>query len=142
MILLIRDPFDTLLAEFNRRKSQNHTGLAPLQEFQTKNWQHYVEKTSNEWKDFYKFFAENYKAEQLHVIKYEDLKSDLIKTLKNVVSFLGLPSLTNKNCVFTKRQGTNHRPKSKIDLKQFYSPVQTNLVSIIRNSTYDKLGVR
>ena len=66
----------------------------------------------------------------------------MIKTLKNVVSFLGLPSLLNENCVFTKRQGTNHRPKSKIDLKQFYSPVQTNLVSIIRNSTYDKLGVR
>ena len=27
VILLIRDPFDSLLAEFNRRKSESHTGL-------------------------------------------------------------------------------------------------------------------
>ena len=46
VILLIRDPFDTLLAEYNRRKSgDDHTGIAPIKEFSNSNWERYVKGT-------------------------------------------------------------------------------------------------
>ena len=46
VILLIRDPFDTLLAEYNRRKSGgDHTGIAPIEEFSKPDWERYVKGT-------------------------------------------------------------------------------------------------
>ena len=88
VILLVRDPFDTLLAEFNRRKTENHTGLANLKEFQTKNWIHYVETQSEWWKGFYKFFMENYQPSQLHIVQYENLKTNLTGELQAMMDFL------------------------------------------------------
>ena len=45
VILLIRDPFDTLLAEYNREKSGDHTGIAPIEEFSKPDWERYVKGT-------------------------------------------------------------------------------------------------
>jgi hypothetical protein len=71
VILLVRDPFDTLLSEFNRRKSgADHTGLASVDNFANKEWTHFVEKQCNEWKEFYKFYVDNYKPEQLYILRY------------------------------------------------------------------------
>ena len=37
VILLVRDPFDTLLAEWNRQNSgESHTGIAPIKSFSDK----------------------------------------------------------------------------------------------------------
>ena len=46
VVLLVRNPEDVLIAEYNRKNSQgNHTGLAPLEEFSGKKWKKWVETT-------------------------------------------------------------------------------------------------
>ena len=142
VILLVRDPFDTLLAEFNRRKTENHTGLANLKEFQTKNWIHYVETQAEWWKGFYKFFMENYQPSQLHIVQYENLKTNLTGELQAMLDFLKFGQLQNSDCILAKKQGKNKRPKPKVDLRQFFSPAQTNLVNILKDYTYDKLSIK
>ena len=44
MILLIRDPYDALLSEYNREKSpgKDHTGMAPIRYFTSPDWKRYV----------------------------------------------------------------------------------------------------
>ena len=43
-VLLVRDPFDAILAEFNRLQSMDHVGHARGDVFQGKGWSSYVRK--------------------------------------------------------------------------------------------------
>lgn len=136
VLLLIRDPFDALIAEFNRRQSESHVGHASLEAFTSKNWFHYVENSSKEWFQFYKFYIETYEPSQIHVIKFENLKSNLVQEMKKLVAFLKLPWSIQDQCLLNKQQGSNQRTKANIDLKQFFTPQQKELIMKLRNETY------
>ena len=56
------------------------------------------------------------------------------------MKFLKL-ELHNEDCILANRQGSHKRQKSKIDLKQFFSPELTELVEIIKNNTYRKVNM-
>lgn len=142
MILLIRDPFDTLLAEFNRRRSESHTGLASIEDFDGPNWKHFIEKQSQDWHLFYKYYAETYSKDQLFILQYEKLKANVFKELKEVSSFLGLHlKSSTKKCLEERKAGSNKRPKPKTDLKQFFNQEQTELLAYLKNLTYFQLGL-
>ena len=64
VILLIRDPFDRLVSEWNRENSGSHTGTASLKSFSNKaKWEKYVKNTLNNWQEFYTFYFDNYQSE-------------------------------------------------------------------------------
>ena len=71
VILLIRDPFDRLVSEWNRENSGSHTGSASLKSFSNKaRWEKYVKNALNNWQDFYTYYYDNYQSESMLTVGY------------------------------------------------------------------------
>ena len=120
--------------------SDNHTGLASQEEFQSKNWARFVENQSKAWALFYDFYLENYNRRQLHILKYESLKNDLIFELRHLMNFLDIRMNQKvEDCVILKKDGTNKRKKVGLDLKQYFTPKQQEYIDIIKFETFSKL---
>ncbi|XP_014679903.1 PREDICTED: WSCD family member AGAP003962-like, partial [Priapulus caudatus] len=88
-VLLVRNPFDTLLAEFNRQFG-GHIGYAGPERFQQDNekgWNRYVAVSSETWLTFHldwlKFDGD------LHILYYANLKNNLLAEVQNLARFLG-----------------------------------------------------
>ena len=64
VILLVRDPFDTLLAEWNRQNSgESHIGIAPIKSFSNKKkWKKYVAEQLKLWQNFYTYYVDEYQV--------------------------------------------------------------------------------
>ena len=72
VILLVRDPFDTLIAEWNRLNTgDNHTGLARAETFSDRDkWNNYIQKELSRWLDFNLFYIDNYQPNQVHILRW------------------------------------------------------------------------
>ena len=143
MILLIRDPVDTLIAEWNRRNTNSHTGIVSEKVFSNKvKWNDYVKKQSKIWEDFYMYYVDNYQLDQLHVLRYEKLKDNLGLEMKHVIEFLGLEfEKSVESCVKQKQVGSFKRPKSNVYFKKFFSATQKSNIEMIRRKVYAKLDI-
>ncbi|XP_076832916.1 WSC domain containing 1a [Brachyhypopomus gauderio] len=112
-ILLIRNPYRSLIAEFNR-KCAGHLGYASDQHWKSKDWPEFVGSYASWWAshvlDWLHF------GRRLLVVHYEELRESLVPTLRSVTTFLNvsvsqerlLCAENNKDGNF-KRSGA-HRP--------------------------------
>ena len=70
------------------------------------------------WKKFHQQILDKYKNE-LILVEYEALKTNLIGELTKVMKFLGLPMTDDiKECIQNNPDGLNKRPKPKENLKE------------------------
>ncbi|XP_069135593.1 WSCD family member AAEL009094-like [Argopecten irradians] len=122
-VLLIRDPFQALLAEFNRRHG-GHKGHAPTEHFE-KNWYDYILGTAGEWYDLYHDWMTF--DGPVHVIMYGDLRSNPSAELDRLMKFLGV-TLTHKEkfCVLSNYEG-NHKRRGK-PVSDVYTDYMTYLI--------------
>uniref|UniRef100_A0A8C5LYA1 WSC domain containing 1 n=1 Tax=Leptobrachium leishanense TaxID=445787 RepID=A0A8C5LYA1_9ANUR len=86
-ILLIRNPYKALMAEFNR-KCAGHLGYATERHWKSKEWPEFVNSYASWWASHATDWL--HYGKKLLVIHYEDLKRDLIGKLKEMVTFLNL----------------------------------------------------
>ncbi|MCJ8740376.1 hypothetical protein PDJAM_G00058250 [Pangasius djambal] len=112
-ILLIRNPYRSLMAEFNR-KCAGHLGYASDQHWKSKEWPEFVGSYASWWAshvlDWLRF------GQKLLVLHYEELQESLVPRLRSVIAFLNVSTSeerllcaeTNKDGHF-KRSGA-HRP--------------------------------
>lgn len=106
-ILLIRNPYKALMAEFNR-KCAGHLGYATERHWKSKEWPEFVNSYASWWASHALDWLQY--GKKLLVVHYEDLKKDLIGKLKEMVSFLSIP--VNKDrllCVENNRDGNFKR---------------------------------
>ncbi|KAG2471257.1 WSC domain-containing protein 2 [Polypterus senegalus] len=86
-ILMIRNPYKALMAEFNR-KYGGHIGFASQAHWKGKEWPEFVKNYAPWWAshtlDWLKY------GKNVHVIHFESLKQQLFHQLKKMVKFLGL----------------------------------------------------
>ena len=84
--LKIRNPFDAILAEWNRRRSPkpeqgsaaSHTGTAPPELFNSTLWAKQCEGYTNRWYELHKRYASQiHENTQLKIIFYEDIRDNL-----------------------------------------------------------------
>ena len=144
VILLVRDPFDTLLAEWNRQNSgESHIGIAPIKSFSNKKkWKKYVAEQLKLWQNFYTYYVDEYRLDQLHILRYEKLKLNLGLEMKKVLNFLGLDFDKNVEfCVMQKQKGSFKRPKSSINYKQFFTKAQNDTIEASKQIVYSRLGL-
>ena len=144
VIVLVRDPVDTLLAEWNRQNSgESHTGIAPIKSFSNKNkWNNYVYKQLILWYNLYTYYVDEYQFDQLHILRYENLKLNLGLEMKNVLNFLGLDFDKNvEDCAMQNQKGSFKRPKSSINFKQFFTKCQNETIEQLKKIVYSKLGL-
>uniref|UniRef100_A0A671KLY7 WSC domain-containing protein 1-like n=1 Tax=Sinocyclocheilus anshuiensis TaxID=1608454 RepID=A0A671KLY7_9TELE len=84
-ILLIRNPYRSLMAEFNR-KCAGHLGYASDQHWKSKEWPEFVGSYASWWAshvlDWLRY------GKNLLVVHYEELQESLVPTLRSITSFL------------------------------------------------------
>ncbi|XP_077990678.1 sialate:O-sulfotransferase 1-like [Glandiceps talaboti] len=111
-ILLIRNPYHALIAEFNRRNA-GKTGVVSESKFAGEEWNHYVMKESNRW--FYHAMAWLNFKESLLVVKYSDLTRDTIGEVRKMVEFLGFKlTARRKRCLLHDMEGLFKRKTHRV----------------------------
>ena len=59
-ILLVRDPYQAILSEFNRKKS-GHTSHAQMENFKSEKWPKFVTEYTKLWREFHHNWVEQFK---------------------------------------------------------------------------------
>ena len=81
-----------------------------MSEFSGKKWTNYVESMIQKWEEFHMYFFDHYNPKQIHLLRYENLKTDLILELRKLMNFLGV-QMENDDCVFKSQEGSAKRNK-------------------------------
>ena len=115
-ILLVRDPFDSILAEFNRR-SGGHIGHASQEKFNKDNgrfWQDFVLKKAKDWEAMNTDWINNFHGPLL-VIMYIDLTNRVEEQLQRTLEFLAV-SVTKEEmeCAISRKEGIYRRRKKRL----------------------------
>ncbi|XP_056662905.1 sialate:O-sulfotransferase 1-like isoform X2 [Monodelphis domestica] len=106
-ILLIRNPYRSLVAEFNR-KCAGHLGYATDKNWKSREWPDFVTSYASWWSshvlDWLKY------GKRLLVVHYEDLRRSLLPKLREMVAFLNV-SVTEERllCVESNQEGSFRR---------------------------------
>nr|XP_033813303.1 WSC domain-containing protein 2 [Geotrypetes seraphini]XP_033813304.1 WSC domain-containing protein 2 [Geotrypetes seraphini] len=106
-VLLIRNPYKALMAEFNR-KYGGHIGFASHAHWKGKEWPEFVNNYAPWWAthtlDWLKY------GRNVLVVHFEDLKHDLFVQLKRMVNLLGLVAVEDRLlCVESQKDGNFKR---------------------------------
>ncbi|KAI0209565.1 hypothetical protein LSAT2_005719 [Lamellibrachia satsuma] len=124
-VLLIRNPAECILAEFNRQMSRgNHIGVAPYSAFQSGRWNSFVKGYLPRWRTFNLLWLLDFKG-PMHVIFYEDLKEDMRRELTKIAEFLRVQPKFME-CALQNSQG-NFLRKNKTNYRQVYDKELTTL---------------
>ncbi|XP_067670759.1 WSCD family member GA21586-like [Haliotis asinina] len=135
-ILIIRNPYKAMVADFNREQSKNHVGTVSLPYF-IKGWKRYLAGWTNRWLQLNHNWITL--MDNLHVIFYENLVSHLERELTRLYSFLDDGSIHgNVQCALRNTEGNFHRNRSKeLPISFFYNEDDVRLV----NSHIDKVSI-
>ncbi|KAK6192839.1 hypothetical protein SNE40_004241 [Patella caerulea] len=110
-VILIRDPFDTLLAEFNRQRS-GHLGHAKEGDY-SKYWHQFVYDNAALWPRLYNDWFQ-FKG-PIHIIHFESLETNPLFEMQQLLKFLNLPVTdSDVKCMMRNRDGRFKRRTSKV----------------------------
>ena len=117
-ILLVRDPFDSILAEFKRR-SGGHIGHPSQEKFNKDNgryWQDFVMTKARDWEAMNTDWINNFQGPLL-VIMYSDLKEKVEEQLKRTLNFLSV-SVTKEDmeCAMSRKERIYRRQKKRLKM--------------------------
>ena len=128
VVLLVRDPFSSLQAEFNRR-SGGHIGHASLDKYKRNNgkyWTTFVHSKADEWERMNAAWFGAFRPEDRLVVSYDDLLSDTRSELTRALNFLlegdektAALEAASLDCVMRRKQGIYKRPKRLMNFDAF-----------------------
>ncbi|XP_056322881.1 sialate:O-sulfotransferase 1 [Danio aesculapii] len=107
-ILLMRNPYRSLMAEFNR-KCAGHLGYASHAHWRSKEWSEFVDSYSSWWVSHALAWLRF--AHRLLVVHFEDLQKDLVPQLKTVTAFLNI-SIPEERLLCTESDRDGHFKRS------------------------------
>lgn len=145
VLLIMRNPYDAFKAEFNRKQTdrnpdgngRSHIGHADPKAFNTTIWDDTVKHVSNRWKKIYVGYVKKCSTLKipLHVIYYENLKSNTIKEVTDMLNFYKesinfVPDNMDDriDCLTQASMDTFKRKKSELDW-EIYHPYQIDLIN-------------
>ncbi|XP_030677179.1 WSC domain-containing protein 2 isoform X2 [Nomascus leucogenys] len=130
-ILLIRNPYKALMAEFNR-KYGGHIGFAAHAHWKGKEWPEFVRNYAPWWAthtlDWLKF------GKKVLVVHFEDLKQDLFVQLGRMVSLLGVAVREDRLlCVESQKDGNFKRSGlRKLEYDPYTEDMQKTISAYIK----------
>ena len=130
-ILIIRDPFSALVAEWNRRHAGQvgHANQSTFVHNSGSDWAKYVYRRISKWADFninwYNTFANN---NSIHIVQYESLVKNTYHEMKRILNFLNMDvSKSIIDCAMTRKEGLYHRKKKHNQVKYFDSEMHRKI---------------
>ncbi|XP_066510432.1 sialate:O-sulfotransferase 2 isoform X1 [Hoplias malabaricus] len=130
-ILMIRNPYKALMAEFNR-KYGGHIGFASQAHWKGKEWPEFVKNYAPWWAshtlDWLRY------GKRVHVVHFEELKTDLFSQLKSMVLFLGLEVSEDRLlCVVGQKDGNFKRSGlRKLEYDPYTQEMRATIDGLIR----------
>ncbi|KAI0211975.1 Sulfotransfer_1 domain-containing protein [Lamellibrachia satsuma] len=139
-ILLVRDPEDTLVADFHRTRSEgkSHVGVVPVKSFLSRRWTKFVQTRIIRWRLFYESWL-TFDGPIL-VIEYKDLQRDPMWELARLLTFLEIPDVT-LHCAMREMEGNFHRVYNRQLYAGVLSPYLKALVRRHEEPVYRKAGL-
>uniref|UniRef100_A0A8C9X170 WSC domain containing 2 n=1 Tax=Sander lucioperca TaxID=283035 RepID=A0A8C9X170_SANLU len=130
-ILMIRNPYKALMAEFNR-KYGGHIGFASQAHWKGKEWPEFVKNYAPWWASHTLDWL-NY-GKIVHVVHFENVKRDLFSQLKGMVQFLGLKVSEDRLlCVEGQKDGNFKRSGlRKLEYDPYTPEMRANINELIR----------
>ncbi|CAH1797677.1 unnamed protein product [Owenia fusiformis] len=126
-ILLVRTPFDAIVAAFNRIDTKNKTETAPKKRFLSKDWERFVSLRSSYWL-YHGVTWLAFPFGPIHIVRYEELKVNLKDELRKICIFLGHPvSEKTLDCVVQNAEGAYKRKRTITDRSIFPPKIQKRL---------------
>ena len=96
VILLVRDPFEAIHAEFNRRLTNNHTEHAPIDVYKTR-WKGFAYDEAVKWEHLNTYWFMSFPDPSTrHLIFYDDLVRDTQHQLEKTIEFLNIGITRNQ----------------------------------------------
>ena len=121
-ILIIRNPLDAFIASVNLGATSSHVEHGSYEQWMKIDMQK-LDNFFLYWKKFHEEILDHYiipndgrlngaMYNDIHIVEYSELKSDLIGQITKIVNFLGLP-ITNyiEECILKNQDGFHKRPK-------------------------------
>ncbi|XP_063833242.1 WSCD family member AAEL009094 [Ostrinia nubilalis] len=132
-ILLIRNPRDAILADFNRLH-KGHIGTAPKSAFKKKSHEHkktdwatYVSHELVGWESLHRLWLTRF-AGAVHVVFYEALVQDTRAALQGILGFINHTiSEADMNCAISFKEGIYRRKKKLQNFDPFTSEMYSAL---------------
>ncbi|XP_021388756.2 sialate:O-sulfotransferase 1 [Lonchura striata] len=126
-ILLIRNPYKSLMAEFNR-KYAGHLGYATDHNWKSKEWPDFVNSYASWWASHVLEWLKY--GKRLLIVHYEELKQSLIPKLKEMVEFLNVTVTEDRLlCVENNRDGNFKRSGAKQKNFEPFTQEMKNLIN-------------
>ncbi|GBP55733.1 WSCD family member AAEL009094 [Eumeta japonica] len=124
-VLLIRNPRDAILVDFNRLH-KGHIGTAPKAAFKIKEsnprkseWSRYVAGQARAWEVLHRLWLAKFRG-PMHIVTYEGLVHDTRGTLKGLLAFLNVTVTEDDiRCTLENREGIYRRKKKHKDFDPF-----------------------
>lgn len=139
VILLIRDPVNTFLAEFNRRMTGTHTGVAEESVFKN-HWEQHVDHCIKRWFKLYSTWVNVLDPKNILLISYENLQHDTESEMKRVMDFLDLEfSPKDMKCMLERKTNELKRPENSMRKMVTINDQQRELLNSKRNTLFKKL---
>ncbi|XP_067675489.1 WSCD family member GA21586-like [Haliotis asinina] len=142
VLLLIRNPYHAIVANFNRIYSGRHTGTAPTEAWQ-KYWKSESRRFQRAWLPFYRSWLQ---AKNVMPVVYENIQHHLEKELAHILSFLGVDGDIRR--AIKDPEGCFHRRHSGSSLKMYTTSQRRRINRMIddtqtmfsENSMYEDSG--
>ncbi|KAK2180604.1 hypothetical protein NP493_436g02019 [Ridgeia piscesae] len=109
-ILVIRDPYDAIVSEYNWRVSEH--------------WHRFNSKWLDEFQG------------PLHVVFYEDMVDNLAMSLRNIIAFLGVPG-TRIYCALRSPNGNFWRKPANIASRYLFTRAQRTVIDGYQENVYE-----
>ncbi|XP_045215816.1 WSCD family member CG9164-like [Mercenaria mercenaria] len=137
-VLILRNPYEALLAEFNRQQSLHNSwnpgvGLAPKSDFETSRWKKFVKKESETWKNMAIYWLSIFRK-PVYVLIYDALWNYTVIEMYKLSQFLNITTtLKSLYCLSGKGVGNFKRNKPK------WMAIETLFDSRLRKVVNDKI---
>ena len=143
VILLVRDPFEALQAEFNRQ-SGGHIGHASANSYKRqggKHWKSFVYNGIVKWSNTNTYWFESFPDPSTrHVIFYDKLISDTQHELEKLLEFLNIDiTKSQMECTMTHKEGMYHRSKKKVVGVELFDAKMRQTINDIKERVYKVL---
>jgi len=150
VILIVRDPFESLQAEFNRQ-SGGHIGHAPVNSYKRqggKHWKSFAYNGAIKWANTNTYWFNSFPDPSTrHVIFYDELVRDTQHELQKVLDFLSIDITKNQmKCAMKHKEGLYHRLKKKVGvelfdakLRQTINDIKERVYTLLKSKTNDTM---
>jgi hypothetical protein len=128
-ILLVREPFSALRAEFNRL-SGGHIGHASSDKYKRhggRYWRTFVAEKAAKWQQLHEAWWRGFDKSSMLVIRYEDLVADVAGQLRRVLDFLGQRDEAGEQCAVSRKEGIYKRKPFHLDFDVFDANMRADI---------------